>query len=210
MRGLIKRDLTLIKRRFQPIQMLVFLCMTVPLSLMPRFIPMAVGIVIPYFLSIYLSSLYSYDSAVKWDLYAVSLPLSRRTIIGSRYLLVFMITIMSLLFVCVAEGITRLCGIVSVGFFISISMTLYFSLTYNLIQIPIILHFNAEAGKIMMLIIILIPTLAVSVMILFKMSISWDFLNSGLFLFFYSVSQILFAALSYLLSLRIYRNKQFS
>lgn len=148
----------------------------------------------------------SYDEKNKWDRYALTMPLMRGTIVLSKYILglIFLIAAFILAFLSniiftetiLYENLTINLTILSVGI-IMMSFIL-----------PIILKFGVEKGRILMMIVIFTPV-AIIVM-LPKLGIPAPEQETiEIFLKYLPVTAIITYALSILISMSIYKKKEF-
>lgn len=152
---------------------------------------------------------FAYDDKAKWDRYALTMPVSCRDIVLSKYLLVFVFTVLAFL----------------LTFLLTFSMTHAFhesltecltecltislaSLALSSIILPVFFKFGVEKGRIVMMAIVLAPTFlslllsnldfsAPAPAILSKLEIVAPF------------AVILLLVLSVFLSIRIYEKKEF-
>ncbi|NYB74363.1 ABC-2 transporter permease [Sedimentibacter hydroxybenzoicus DSM 7310] len=148
----------------------------------------------------------SYDEKNKWDRYALTMPLMRGTIVLSKYILglIFLIAAFTLAF------ITNI---------IFTEIILYENLMINLTTfsvgiimisfiLPIILKFGVEKGRILMMIVIFTPV-AIIVM-LPKLGIPAPEQETiEMFLKYLPVAAIITYVLSILVSVSIYKKKEF-
>lgn len=121
----------------------------------------------PFFVTGFLSailavttlSLFSYDDMAKWDIYALTMPLSKEKIIQARYLMMFLLTLIgavigSLLSIVIALYLKK--GI-SADLFINIE---YWSLAIILVlsvMIPFVVKLGAERARLIFAVIFMIP-----------------------------------------------------
>jgi len=68
---------------------------------------LGITVVISFLLLIFLLSSFSYDAALKWDIYATALPLSEKNV-GEKYVLVLISMLVSFLVACISFTIVFL------------------------------------------------------------------------------------------------------
>jgi ABC-type transport system involved in multi-copper enzyme maturation permease subunit len=106
---------------------------------------------------------FSYDSTAKWDRYALSLPISRKDIVVSKYV------VSVLLIICGAAISTILNILLSIYkntfttdvFIINYSI-LFVAVVYISILIPLIYKFGVEKSRILIFAVFFIPTIIVT------------------------------------------------
>lgn len=157
---------------------------------------------------------FSYDELTKWDRYAVSLPLSRKMIVKSRYVLnLFLIFIGFIVSLVIALGMILF---YQNGSFFEIIMQLIsctsIALVLSSIFLPLIYAFGVEKTRILLFVILFLP---------FVLTIFLSKLQPNLFATPLSealvIRMILFSPLlgflcqtvSYFISCKIYERKEF-
>lgn len=157
-------------------------------------------------------SSFSYDDLAKWDRYALTLPVTRKDLVASKYLLsvVFclsgtvtsflisriILTIKPLEGFGLSEHLYATAAIVSAAFF------------FTGILLPLTFKFGVEKSRILMFVIFALPSAAV--IALDKMGIPMPAEESLLsFLELLPLITIVFYYLSYRLSVRIFSRKEF-
>lgn len=150
----------------------------------------------------------AYDERSKWDRYALTMPISRFNMVVSKYILglilltiAFVITMLfSLLFsnLNLTENILSNFAILSVGI---ILISVIF---------PILFKFGVEKGRILMMIVLFAPTGII--VLLSKMGFEIPTVNEEilkLLIYLSPVFALVLFAISVLISLSIYKNKEF-
>lgn len=147
MRGLIKKDLLLIKGNIKVfiIMLIVFL----GLSLNGNESMLYALPIISVMLSI---TTFSYDEYNKWDAYAISLPQTRKNIVRSKYITGLLLIVVS---VIVTLGISCIVSIVKnnfeMKFMIESLLGIFVSSTFIImIMYPLIYKFGCEKGRIVL------------------------------------------------------------
>lgn len=161
---------------------------------------------------------FSYDEFAKWDIYALSLPISRKQLVLSKYIVSFTLMISGLL---LSLAITSILAFLHGTFdFIELISGLFgFSIVmvFMLITlIPLIYKFGIERGRIMIIGIFAIPSLIILVIVklLNGMNIalpSPEVIEMVLKIapYFIVVLLAIFTYLSYRISIKIVSKKQY-
>jgi hypothetical protein len=152
---------------------------------------------------------FSYDDLAKWDKYALSMPITRKEMVLSKYLIafIFMITgsvvsIVSTIIFTLIKG-----SDFDIVLFLPIIIISEGAVLFNSILIPLIYKFGVEKSRIMIFIVLAIPT--VIIIILGKMNITMPSEETLIkFLCFSPLVVILFLCLSIFISTEIYKNKE--
>lgn len=148
---------------------------------------------------------FAYDDKAKWNRYALTMPVSCRDIVLSKYLLAFAVAVFALLLSLTVdlimtrdlhESLTS-----SLGFFL-------ISLVLSAVFMPFFFRFGVEKARMIMLVLVLIPTLLS--LLVSKLNITMpDPADLRTILTLAPFAGILLIALSILLSIRIYSKKEF-
>jgi hypothetical protein len=154
---------------------------------------------------------FSYDSLAKWDRYALSLPVTRREIVGSKYLLSLCLcgsaAVTSFLIASIILQFSPVEGFSLIYHLLSIGALICVALVFSAILLPLIFKFGVEKSRIFMLAIFAAPTAAV--IVLDKAGVSLP--SNGppkLLIVALPLIIILIYYLSYQLSVRIFRGKE--
>lgn len=208
--GLIYKDLCNLKRYMKQI-LLIIVVFTIIFSLQG-------GVDISFFSSytlllctmIVISSI-SYDDMAKWDKYALTMPISRSLLIGSKYVLGLLMAVAAnvltlILFFATARfngGI----GDMAENFSIMLTMSALGLIVLG-IMLPLLIKYGAEKARMMVILVVLIPTAAV--LILSHMGISLpDEVAINSLLYVIPFAAIVVYVVSYLLSVRIATKKEY-
>lgn len=210
MLGLIKKDLIVMKRNFKPIQLLMIMVCIIPLSQNPQFAIPILSMIIVFFISTSVISVFSYDESAKWNQYEPILPFTRNKIVAERYVLAVIFSLVSAFIALVVSFFISVFEKVVINEILYFSiMSLFVAFIYFSVMIPSIYKFGVEAGRNMLYFIILIPVAVATLMGIFKVKINLDFISHRLFLPSIVFAVFLIFGLSYLLSVRIYLKKEF-
>ncbi len=152
---------------------------------------------------------FSYDKQAGWEEYALSLPLPRKTIVKSKYLLSLLMTIagaaLSALIGIVINLVTNNKSIIE--HLTATYVLLIISVLFLSIMLPLIYKFGVEKSRIFMVIVIAIPAAAAFV---FDRA-GFDLPSEALFGRLLLYSPVMLAALfafSYMLSRYIFEKKE--
>lgn len=152
---------------------------------------------------------FSYDDMAKWDKYAASLPVTRKKIVGAKYLLGVILTVLG--------GLISLLGIWIVSLiqevpdlnmnFMIIAGTFTASFFYLALLLPVLYKFGAEKSRFIMLAIFFIPFGLVY--LLGQLGITMPSEQTIVaFLKLAPLGAILLYVISYFISCAIYRKKE--
>ena len=154
---------------------------------------------------------FSYDALAKWDRYALSLPVTRKEIVGSKYLLSIILCLTStILSFAISAAVLTFKPVEGFGTTEQLYATLAIicaALFFSGILLPLTFKFGVEKSRIFLIGIFAAPTAAV--LALNKMGIPMP-PESSLIAFakLLPILMIIFYLLSYLLSVRIYSAKE--
>lgn len=148
----------------------------------------------------------SYDERAHWEKYALTMPVSRAQLVISKYLL-------GVIFCAVAFAVTLISDLLLNTYSLSDSvfLSLIFAgigIVFMSLMLPVLFRFGVERGRFILFIILLAPTLLALLFSRGKISFSEEQLFSVLKYTALPGVLILFC-LSILISLRIYRGKEF-
>ena len=216
MKGLILKDIYSI-RITQKTYVLLFLFLCVFGYLMKS--PGYVGTMCIVVFATVVLSLFNADQYYHWDTYAAALPLGKRIIVRSRYMLIIVMTLGLAVFTEIMTGATAaLLGMsVSEQVISSVSMCMIIPIFSGII-IPVIYKLGVEKGRVIFMMLFLIPFLALTLLkdliqgtavekllVNLQQNPNGQVIIAGILL---AVS-ILVLAVSYMISIRIYSNKEF-
>lgn len=216
MKGLILKDIYSI-RITQKTYVLLFLFLCVFGYLMKS--PGYVGTMCIVVFATVVLSLFNADQYYHWDTYAAALPLGKRIIVRARYMLIIVMTLGLAVFTAIMTGATAaLLGMsVSEQVISSVSMCMIIPIFSGII-IPVIYKLGVEKGRVIFMMLFLIPFLALTLLkdlirgtavekllVNLQQNPNGQVIIAGILL---AVS-ILVLAVSYMISIRIYSNKEF-
>lgn len=207
MKGLIIKDLLNMKRYLRNV--LVMLIVYCAIFIPQNNFDVISGVIMIMFSMLVVTTI-SYDDAAKWDKYALAMPLSRRDIVLSKYMLalIFLITgaviciialLASGLFIetkPLSESMSVLAIIIALGLF------------FEALVLPLIYKYGVERARLMMILCLLIPTgLVVLGAKVFGDSIPAH-IEQMLPLIALAATAVLFY-ISYIIALKIFQRKEF-
>lgn len=213
MKGLILKDIISAKKQFSSFLIIFVLFSAVSLLTDSVFFSgfiVLIGGTLPV-------SLISYDEKSRWNSYCDTLPCSRKAVVGSKYIFTFILNFSLTLLITVllsAKAIGNQTFDLTAAI-ISALLILSASLVFPLLMLPIILKFGVDKARIIyiaaMIIIAAVTASLSSVAFLnFEAKIPNNFQNYMLVisLILFIIMMILFF-LSWLISVKIYSNKEF-
>ncbi len=211
MKGLILKDLYLTKNNSK--FFLLFLAVFGVLSITQgdggmSFLPFCIILC-----SILVISSLSYDELAKWDRMALCMPVTRRQIVLSKYLL-------HLIFTGLGVGLGLLIGIGSnlihntadyASLLTMISFSATIALAYGAIMLPLVFRFGPEKGRIIILLLAIVPAALIGASSNLSGSGGIHLSSEQIKILGYAFPAAALAlyGLSYLISARIYQKKQF-
>lgn len=160
---------------------------------------------------------FSYDDVAKWDKYVASLPITRKHIVISKYILFIMIALIGMIFSLLFNIIINMYlnpeslsgNIISI--IITSYSTLAISLILSSILAPFIYKFGVEKSRIILIVVYMVPVMAV---MLIAKSNFFNMSNSTLELLYkilpaiIIVLPIIVVIISFFVSYNIYKNKE--
>lgn len=206
MKGLIIKDLINLKKYGWSVLMITALYVLFSITLKdPEFMG---GMIVLMFSMIAVTS-FSYDSMSGWDKYVISMPVPRRTVVKSKYVLALLLSLLG-------AALSAIIGIAT-GFFngtadiikqLTISAGLLgIGILFLCIMLPLIFKFGVEKSRVIVIIVFAIPFAAAFAMSQTGMTLpSHDQLMRIL-----AYSPLMLAALfvfSYMLSCYFYNGKE--
>ena len=216
MKGLIIKDLCVLKNQMKTL--LLVLAFFVIFSIINEDATFILFLV-PFYMIMILITTFNYDEFNKWDAYCNSLPLSRKEIVKSKYIL-FNATSLIVLIVGILTSIiipnfienttfeSLFASIIGVAFGICLVISLL---------IPFYYKFGANKGRIMLFLCIVILALIIGMITsldifnnieLMNLLNSLNNLSIGMITLLLIILTIIVMSISYYISVRIYKNKE--
>lgn len=210
MLGLIKKDIFVMAKRFQKIQLLIMMIVIIPASQFPDMALMLIGMVLAYLAVMLVSISFGYDVNSKWDEYVIVLPVDSGKIVLSKMLLgnFYMLMGMGIMTLIYAAG-SMFHAFAFEKYAEEQAIIFIFCSLYNALQIPVIYRFGTEMGKYVFIIMLLLFYGMIALGAYFNVNLielslgfeagSWAILFAGIMLFEY---------ISFMVSKRIYEKRR--
>lgn len=160
-------------------------------------------------------STFSCDDAAKWDIYALCLPLDRKYIVFSKYILAIGLCITGTIITILLSFVVKLfreSANISLDDMIGIYVVFAMSIFYISVIIPIIYKFGADRTRLLMVLVFIVPFFLIYLGIntLSNLGVSMPSEQTlTLLLILSPIFLIAVLSLSILLSYRIYITKEF-
>lgn len=216
MKGLIIKDLCVIKNQMKTL--LLVLAFFVIFSIINEDATFILFLV-PFYMIMILITTFNYDEFNKWDSYCNSLPLSRKEIVKSKYILFNATSLIVLILGIIASFIipnfienttfeSLFASIIGVAFGICLVISLL---------IPFYYKFGSSKGRIMLFLCIVILALLIGMITsldIFNNKELMNLLNSlnnlslGMITLLLIILTSIVMSISYYISVRIYKNKE--
>ena len=217
MKGLIIKDLCVIKNQMKTL--LLVLAFFIIFSIINEDATFILFLV-PFYMIMILITTFNYDEFNKWDSFCNSLPLSRKEIVKSKYILfnatslivLILGIIASLIIPIFIENITFesiFASIIGVAFGICLVISLL---------IPFYYKFGSQKGRIMLFLCIVILALLIGAITsldifnnieLMNLINNLNNLSLGMFALLLIIVTVIIMTISYYISIKIYSNKEF-
>lgn len=209
MKGLLIKDLYSIRQYLKSILLILAFFALFSIGLGDSAILLE-GMIVMFFMMMTIYS-FSADNLAKWDRYALSLPISRLEIVTSKYILSFFLcltgTLLSLILVSAVLAIKPLNNFDFTDHLLATASIFAISIFFSSVLLPLIFKFGVEKSRMFLILIFAIPS--ASVIVLDKIGLKMP--TEGEFLSFFKLIPIIILILllvSYLVSLKIYTNKE--
>lgn len=206
MKGLILKDLLNLKSIFK---MLGVMMLFFAVIFIPQGNGFIFGMIILMFAMMVVTTI-SYDDLARWDAYALTMPVTRKEIVLSKYLVMAILNTLG----AVLSLIVGLLGTIIMGQSFSmeilaiIGVIYLIALIFGSVIIPLIYKFGTEKARLMLILCALIPTALILLVEQLNVPLPttgnpWIYLT---ILISFSVVGLI---LSFLISLKIYSKKEF-
>lgn len=206
MKGLILKDLLNLKSTFK---MLGVMMLFFAVVFIPQGNGFIFGMIILMFAMMVVTTI-SYDDLAKWDAYALTMPVTRKEMVLSKYLVMAILNtlgaVLSLIVGIVGSVIMRQSFDLEI---LAIIGSIYLvAFIFGSVIIPLIYKFGTEKARLMLFLCALLPTALILLVEQFNVPLPiignpWIYL---ILLIGFSVAGVI---LSYLISLKIYSQKEF-
>ncbi len=206
MKGLILKDLINLKSTFKMLGLMITLFAVIYIPQGNGFI---FGMIILMFAMMVVTTI-SYDDLAKWDAYALTMPVTRKEMVLSKYLVMALLNtlgaVLALIVGIVGNMIMR--QSFSMEILVIIGVLYLVAFCYGSLIVPLIYQFGAEKARLMLILSALIPTGLI--LLLTQMQIPLpEAINPLIYFFLLLGFTVIMVFGSYLISLRIYSNKEF-
>ncbi len=159
MKGLLIKDLLVLKKTGRLFLALIALYLFMGITMGTDFGPMMV------FISGMLTiTTFAYDEQAKWDAYALSMPISRRDIVRSKYLLAILLVFLGALLgalLSLAQGFSGK-AIAATEVFSSAGLALCACLLFNSMGIPLLYKLGTEKTRMVLLVCYALPIMGIA------------------------------------------------
>lgn len=131
----------------------------------------------------------AYDDLAKWDVYALSMPISRKNVVQSKYILSILLSLSATLISTVISYTLILprSDMGQLEFLVTAGVIFEVSLLYSFITLPLIYKYGLEKVRILMAAVFAIPTFLV--FFIYKMEVSLP--SEEQMMFFLKISPLL-------------------
>lgn len=206
MKGLILKDLINLKSTFKMLGVMIFVFAVIYI---PQGNGFVFGMIILMFSMMVVTTI-SYDDLAKWDAYALTMPVTRKEIVLSKYLVMALSNTLGAVLALIVGIIgsmimgqsfsTEVLAIIGVLYLIAFS--------FGSLMVPLIYRFGAEKARIMMFLCALIPTGLILLFTQIKIPLP-EAANPLIYFFLLLGFTVIMVVFSFFISLRIYSNKEF-
>jgi len=203
MKGLILKDFMNLKRQYKVL--LLMSVFFIVMSLTGDNSAMFSGVISILLVMLTITTT-SYDEQSKWDRYALTMPVSRSDLVIGKYIMGLILSIAAFIVNVVFQIVT---GSGTIQYVLTVSAALFGAGLFLLcIILPIMFRFGVEKGRLLMMLILFIPSGAIA--LLSKIGIT---IPDGAFIdqlpYYCVLLLLLVAAASVRISLMIYKKKEF-
>lgn len=206
MKGLILKDLLNLKGTFKTVGVMILFFAVVFIPAGNDFI---FGIIIIMFAMMVITTM-SYDDLAKWDAYALTMPVTRKEIVLSKYLVLGILNISG----AILSLIIGIIGTIIMGRSFSmeilaiIGVIFLIALVFGSLILPLINKFGTEKARLMLFLCILIPMGIIFLLEKTNIPIPTTD-NPWIYLFLLIGFTLGSLIISFVISLRIYEKKEF-
>jgi len=211
MKGLILKDLINLKKSMKTlgIMLIAFAVLYIPMG-NESFLS---GMVVLMFAMMVITTM-SYDDMAKWDTYALTMPISRKEVVLSKYLLLLMLdltgVVLALVLAFVGSFFTGTA--ITVETLMSIFIVLMIAVIFGSVLIPMIYKFGTEKARLMIILCAAVPTAVV--LGLAQLNIPFPAIDNeetvfGIIMIAMALISLVIFFASYFISVKIYQKKEF-
>ena len=206
MKGLLLKDLLALKRQGKVL--LILIGFYIVYSLMMKNVSMLGAMIILVCVMMPITTL-AYDEQCKWDKYALSMPISRKTLVLGKYLFGILLDLAGLAVVALLSiGVVLYSHETSIPeALLTAAATAGIGIIFLSATMPILFKFGVEKGRMLMLVVIILPALLIMLLSRLGMLIP-DLETLKLLAFASPVLIVLLLLASIKLSISIYNKKE--
>lgn len=208
MRGLILKDLFILKQNYKTFFVLIIFFI---LAMFQNSSAASFTSVINAVFTMMITTTISYDNLAKWDKYALTMPITRKEMVLSKYICSIIFNLIGLVLgivIVFAMGIIRNNLNITEIFISAISSAIVMIIFISL-MFPLVYKFGVEKFRIFLILIFMIPVFFI--LALSNMTNVGKLIDKWLIYIIISVPVIAIIGfvLSYFISIKIYENKEF-
>lgn len=208
MRGLILKDLFILKQNYKTFFVLIIFFI---LAMFQNSSAASFTSVINAVFTMMITTTISYDNLAKWDKYALTMPITRKEMVLSKYICSIIFNLIGLVLgivIVFAMGIVRNNLNITEIFISAISSAIVMIIFISL-MFPLVYKFGVEKFRIFLILIFMIPVFFI--LALRNMTNVGELIDKWLIYIIISVPiiAVIGFVLSYFISIKIYENKEF-
>lgn len=212
MYGLIVKDVLNLMRASKQIVLVFILYVGLSFFLKNNtFAPM----MLVFFLAYQVISSFGYDDLVKWERFAMTMPITRKQLVRSKYLLLLLLTGIGVVFGCAVGGLLEIVTPTPEGRFLNIALSVLavggvFLLMFS-VQLPILFKFGSEKARMFLIIVFMVPAAFVygGIALIKKYNIPMP--SESTWKLLLGLTPVILAALliiSYMISVKVFQKKE--
>ncbi len=208
--GFIKKDLAMMKSNFKLLGVLILVY-----AIMGFMGQMDISFILPFMCVMIMISSFSYDNYNKWDAYSISLPNGRNNSVKSKYITTILMTLMVSIITILLSFMISFVNTKTVDYeqiVVTMFGTLFGTILVLSIMYPIIYKFGVEKARIGIFLIVFGIVIVGGFLVEY---IDFSFLTKTIsllenyLLFILIVTMIVMVFISYTISKKIFRKKEF-
>lgn len=208
MRGLILKDLFILKQNYKTFFVLIIFFI---LAMFQNSSAASFTSVINAVFTMMITTTISYDNLAKWDKYALTMPITRKEMVLSKYICSIIFNLIGLVLgivIVFVMGIVRNNLNITEIFISAISSAIVMIIFISL-MFPLVYKFGVEKFRIFLILIFMIPVFFI--LALRNMTNVGELIDKWLIYIIISVPiiAVIGFVLSYFISIKIYENKEF-
>lgn len=206
MRALLMKDFLMLSKQIK--MMVAIFALFIIISFITN-MTMVLVIFSLIFASLQLTTAFTFDEMSKWDKYANTLPVDRKTIVQSKYVLGLILIASGIMIftpvVLLSDGVTRQLSFFDI--FQTIVIVLSIALFYISLTIPLFIKFGTQRARFIIFAIVFLPIFGSGFIQYGLRTIDLNQLMS--YIKYVPFAAFVFLLLSYLVSVKWYERKEF-